>query len=302
MKKLKWITAISFAIAAVTIYSCKTQYATAPSNFTAIASPEALARGKVLIYSSCAGCHYNHGVNKFIGNPIDDVPGIAGKVFSANLTNSKTHGIPPYYTDAQLKYLLKTGIAKDGRFIPYMLRPNMADEDINAIIVFLRSNDPAITAADTTVGLTHYNFIGKIYMNMSANPLPYKPGIKLPADDIGMGKYLVDNLGCFHCHSQSLQKLNYLDIEQTNGYLAGGGKLKGANGMTIIAPNITFDKNTGIGGWTKLQFRTAIKEGETPTKKLHPPMPKLERLSDREVDAIYSYLQTVTPVYHVVKG
>jgi len=47
----------------------------------------------------------------------------------------------------------------------------MAEEDINAIIVYLRSGDPAVSAADTTVGLSHFTFIGKAYMNLHADPL-----------------------------------------------------------------------------------------------------------------------------------
>ena len=47
--------------------------------------------------------------------------------------------------------LLKTGIARDGSFKGYMLRPNMVDEDIDDIIDYLHSNDPAVAAADTTV-------------------------------------------------------------------------------------------------------------------------------------------------------
>jgi len=302
MRRYKLTLLIGMIVAAIIVDSCKTKFETAPANFKATITPEAIARGKVLVFSSCAGCHYDRSVNKLIGTPIHDVPGIVGKVYSANLTNSKTNGRPPQYSDAQLKYLLKTGINKDGRFIPYMLRPNLADEDVNAIIAYLRSNDAAVAAADTTIGLTHYNIIGKIYMGATAKPLPYNPGIKMPINDVAMGKYLVDNLGCFHCHSQSLQKLNYLAIEQSKGYLAGGIKFKDEKGNTVIASNITVDKNTGIGNFTKAQFLKAVKDGEAPNRKLHPPMPKFDRLSDKEIDAIYSYLQTVPAVYHNVHG
>jgi mono/diheme cytochrome c family protein len=287
-------------MAAIIIDSCKTTFTTAPTDFKATITTQAIERGKVLVFSSCAGCHYDRTIHKLIGTPIHDVPGIVGKVYSANLTNSRTNGRPPQYSDAQLKYLLKTGINKDGRFIPYMLRPNLADEDVNAIIAYLRSNDPAVTAADTTIGLTHYNIIGKIYMGFTAKPLPYNPGIKLPTNDVAIGKYLVDNIGCFHCHSQSLQKLNYLDIEQTKGYMAGGAKFKDDKGNTVIASNITVDKNTGIGNFNKAQFLKAVKDGEAPNHKLHPPMPKFDKLSDKEVNAIYSYLQSIPAKYHNV--
>lgn len=302
MRKYKIALIAAVIMAAIIIDSCKTTFTTAPTGFKATITPGAIERGKVLVFSSCAGCHYDRTVNKLIGTRIDNVPGIVGKVYSANLTNSRTNGLPPQYSDAQLKYLLKTGINKDGRFIPYMLRPNLADEDVNAIIAYLRSNDPAVAADDKTIGLTHYNIIGKIYMGFTAKPLPYNPGIKLPVNDVAMGKYLVDNIGCFHCHSQSLQKLNYLDIEQSKGYLAGGIKFKDDKGNTVIASNITVDKNTGIGNFSKMQFLKAVKDGEAPNRKLHPPMPKFDKLSDREIDAIYSYLQSVPAKYHNVRS
>jgi len=302
MKKHKLITAISLMAAVMIIVSCRTHFDTIKAGFVATPSPQALERGRVLVYSSCAGCHYNRAVNKFVGNRIMDVPGIAGKVYSANLTRSESHGIPPHSTDAGLKYLLKTGVAKDGRFIPYMLRPNMSDEDINAVIVFLRSDDPAITAADTTIGITHYNLFGKFYMNSHAKPLPYRPGMKTPSENesVALGRYLVDNLGCFHCHSKSVTSLNYLNPEESEGYLAGGAKLHGEQGREIIASNITPNKQTGIGNYTKEKFRKALIDGEAPNRKLRPPMPKFQKLSEREVDAIYAYLQTVPPKYHKV--
>jgi len=302
MRNYKSTAIIIIMLAVIIIISCKTRFETTKATYKAETSQQAFERGKVLAFSICAGCHYDHKVNKFIGTRIEDVPGIAGKVYAANLTNSKTHGIPPHYTDAELKYLLKTGIARDGRFLSYMLRPNMADEDINAIIVYLRSNDPAIMAADTTVGLTHFNFIGKIYMSASAKPIEYKDGIKRPSENspVALGYYLVDNLGCFHCHSKSLTAINSQYPDQTKGYLAGGLKMKGENGSEIVASNITPDKNTGIGNYTKQQFLKAIKDGEAPNRKLHPPMPKFQMLNTGEIDAIYAYLQTVPAKNHLV--
>jgi mono/diheme cytochrome c family protein len=303
MRKYIWVITLSVILSAV-IISCSTRFTTTKADYKATRSPEAFARGKELAFSICAGCHYDRTVNKFIGTQIHDVPGIAGKVYSANLTHSKSNGIVPRYTDAEIRHLLKTGVARDGRFLSYMLRPNMAEEDINAIIVYLRSDDPSVSAADTTVGLTHFTFIGKAYMNLHADPVSYKPDVKLPSqsDQVAMGYYLVDNLGCFHCHSKSLTKLNYLQPAQTKGYLAGGMKLKGKNGEEIKASNITPDKLTGIGNYTKEEFRKALKDGQAPHKELKPPMPKFQMLKEQEIDAIYAYLQTVPAKYNNVKG
>lgn len=304
MRKFHWISAISILAAAIIIGSCKTRFDTTKSNFTVSRSETALEHGRILVYSICGGCHYDPSVKKFIGTRIHEVPGIVGKVYSANLTNSKSNGIPPHYSDAELKYLLKTGIARDGRFIPYMLRPNMADEDLNNIIVYLRSDDPAIAAADTTIGLSRLTLIGKMAMNMMAKPLPYKTDIKRPpeSDSIAAGRYLVDNIGCFHCHSKSLTKLNYLDPEQSKGYMAGGMKFKTPQGNEIYASNLTPDKQTGIGIYNKLQFRKAVKDGESPHGQLHLPMPRFDKLKDSDVDVIYAYLKSIPAKDHKIQG
>lgn len=302
MKKYKLIVAINVMVIAI-IISCKTRFTTTKANYTAVKSTEAFERGKELTFSICAGCHYDRSVNKFIGTQIHDVPGIVGKVYSANLTHSQSNGITLHYSDAGIRHLLKTGIARDGRFLSYMLRPNMAEEDINAIIVYLRSDDPAVSAADTTIGLTHFTFIGKAYMNLHAKPVAYQQGIKLPAanNEVAMGYYLVDNLGCFHCHSKSLTKLDYLHPDQTPGYLAGGMKMKGEKGMNIRASNITPDQMTGIGNYTKEQFRKALFDGKAPDRELKPPMPKFTKLKTSEIDAIYAYLKTVPAQNHTIK-
>ncbi|MCC8423659.1 c-type cytochrome [Mucilaginibacter sp. UR6-11] len=304
MEKIKYVICIAAVMVAV-IISCKTRYTTTTTtSFKATSSAANFDRGKVLVFSVCAGCHYDRRINKFIGTQIHDVPGIAGKVFAANLTHSKSNGITDKYSDAEIRYLLKTGVARDGRFLAYMLRPNMADEDINAIITYLRSNDPPLRAADTTVGITHFTFVGKAYMNLTAKPVPYKPDVPMPAKNnkVAIGYYLVDNLGCFHCHSKKLTSLNYLNPDQTKGYLAGGIKFKEPNGGEVKASNITPDKNTGIGSYTEEQFSKAIKEGIAPEGgKLKAPMPKFALLKDEEVNAIYAYLQTVPPKNHKIE-
>ncbi|RWY49433.1 cytochrome c family protein [Mucilaginibacter gilvus] len=302
MRKLTWILAIIVLMGGV-IIGCKTKFPTTTNNYKAVSTSHALARGKVLAFSICAGCHYDRAINKFIGTQIHDIPGIAGKVYSANLTHSGSHGIMAKYTDAEVKYLLKTGVANDGRFLNYMLRPNMADQDIDAIIAFIRSDDASVAAADTAVGLTHLTFVGKAFMNIKAKPMPYQANVKLPAisDKVKLGYYLIDNLGCFHCHSKSLTKLNFLYPDQTKGYLAGGIKLKGKDEMDIYASNITPDKNTGIGDYTKEQFFNALQNGRAPDRVLRAPMPKFDKLTHAEIDAMYAYLQTVPPQYKVVK-
>jgi nicotinate dehydrogenase subunit B len=86
--------------------------------------------------------------------------------------------------------------------------------------------------------------------------------------------------------------------------LAGGLVLQTPFGR-LAAPNITPDDGTGIGAWTKEEFRRAVKSGMAPAgRRLYPamPYPYYARISDAEVDGLWAYLQTVAPVRHRVRA
>jgi len=300
---IKKITAI---IALITIVSCRFYFdTTKDTSFHAHTTATSLENGKNLTYTVCGGCHYNTEAKKFIGNYLNDLPPIAGKLYSANLTQSASNGIPPKYSDAELFYLLKTGISRSGKFMPYMMRPMMADNDINDIITYLRSNDEAVAADDTTVGKTHINFIGKAGIRFMDKPQPYNKEIARPDENntIAYGGYLVAIVGCYHCHSKKMSGLDYLNPEQSKGYMQGGMKLKDPQGIKIYSPNLTPDKETGIGNFTQADFTKAIREGVTPGgRKLKPPMPKFTHLTDKQVTAIYTYLKQLAPVHNKIKS
>ncbi|HEV7782917.1 MAG TPA: hypothetical protein VGO58_16690, partial [Chitinophagaceae bacterium] len=85
-------------------------------------------------------------------------------------------------------------------------------------------------------------------------------------------------------------------------YLQGGIKLKDHENKRIFAPNLTPDKETGIGNFSKMDFRKAVREGITPSgHELLPPMDKFKELTDKQVDAIYDYLESLPPVNHQVR-
>lgn len=296
------LSLLSFSL--VIIAGCRFYFDTTKDQFTSKPKNDSFGRGKNLAFNICAGCHYDPKAGKFIGRSLNDLPKIAGHLYSANLTQSKTNGIPPRYTDAELFYLLKTGISKSGKFTPYMMRPMMADEDINDIIVYLRSNDPAVAPADTTVGKTHINFIGKTGIRFATKPQSYNKGVQKPDENntVEYGRYLVAVIGCYHCHSSKVLGLNYSDPEKTKGYLQGGIKLKDPEGKRLYGPNLTPDEETGIGSFSEQDFKKAIQEGVTPSgRKLSPPMGKFKGLTDNQVHSIYTYLHSLKPIHHEVR-
>jgi mono/diheme cytochrome c family protein len=103
------------------------------------------------------------------------------------------------------------------------------------------------------------------------------------AADINAGKYQVVLGDCRGCHGKDL---------------AGGVSLATPFGK-LVAPNITPDKETGIGNYSAEDFRRAMKAGIAPGGKLlYPamPYPAYARMPDRDVDAMFAYLKTVKPV------
>ena len=111
------------------------------------------------------------------------------------------------------------------------------------------------------------------------------------ADDnatrVERGRYLATAADCAACHTGSGRKP-----------FAGGVALKTPFG-TIVSPNITPDKEAGIGAWTDDEFVSALWEGRGHNgKRLFPamPYPSFTQMSKDDVLAIRAYLKTVEPV------
>src|SRR3979490_1629953 len=83
---------------------------------------------------------------------------------------------------------------------------------------------------------------------------------------------------------------------------AGGLALQTPFG-TLVTPNITPDRETGIGSGTNDEFLAALHEGRGHNgKRLYPamPYPAYTKMSDDDVLAIRAYLVTVAPVRNQV--
>ena len=84
--------------------------------------------------------------------------------------------------------------------------------------------------------------------------------------------------------------------------LSGGTKF-GNGPDAVFAPNITPDKETGIGTWSSQQIIDAVRQGIRPDgSHIGPPMPQraYASMSDEDAEAIAIYLKSVPPVHHPV--
>ncbi|MGY2047840.1 c-type cytochrome [Methylobacterium sp. JK268] len=110
-----------------------------------------------------------------------------------------------------------------------------------------------------------------------------------PTDLVERGKYLATAGDCVACHTAPGGKP-----------FAGGYYVTFPGGIGKLAtPNITPDKETGIGSWSDDDFRRAMHEGITKNGSyLYPafPFPWYTKVSDEDVRAIKAYLFSLEPV------
>lgn len=109
------------------------------------------------------------------------------------------------------------------------------------------------------------------------------------------GTYLMESVvACGNCHTPKGPDGDIPGME-----LAGMSPFEKTPGFDANAPNITPDKETGIGKWTDEQIIASIREGKRPNGTIiGPPMPigLYRGLSDGDVKAIVAYLRQVKPV------
>lgn len=119
---------------------------------------------------------------------------------------------------------------------------------------------------------------------------------------LARGKYLVTVISCSDCHTPG----TFLGKPDLARYLGGSDVGFEVPGLGVFyGPNLTPDKDTGLGNWTKEQIATAITTGKRPDGRvLAPPMPvqSFKALGWSDAMAIAAYLKTLKPVNNKVPG
>jgi mono/diheme cytochrome c family protein len=116
------------------------------------------------------------------------------------------------------------------------------------------------------------------------------------------GKYLVNMGGCTDCHTPG----NFLGHPDMKRYLGGSDVGFAIPGLGVfVGRNLTPDKETGLGAWTRDQIVTAFTTGKRPDgRQLAPTMPweAYGKLTHADAVAIAAYLKTLPPIHHEVPG
>lgn len=225
--------------------------------------------------------------------------GFHGRFISPNIT--------PYalgdWTDGELFRAITSGVNKEGvalfPIMAYHRFGQMAEEDIHAIIVYIRTL-PSI-AKDNETSVADFPF------NLILNTLPKKATLgKIPStkDPVLYGQYLINAAGCVDCHSQVKQGKVVPETE-----FGGGLEFLQPNGSSA-SPNITFDKATGLGKWSENDFVSRFKmyadsnykaPQQAPTD-VNTPMPwtMYAGMTEEDLKAIYAYLKSLPPIQNKV--
>lgn len=277
-----------------------------PKNIKVEITPQRVERGKKLASMLCVKCHLDPKTGRLTGKYLDEVPTEFGEAYSLNITQHPTHGIGSW-TDGELVYLLRTGLKRDGQYTPpYMVKlPHMADEDINSIVAFLRSDDELVKASDVNDIPSKPSMLCKILCTVAFKPFEMpKQAIVVPdiKDKVSHGKYLVQGaLQCFQCHSADFKSNDDISPEHSVGYCGGGNPMRNHEGVVVRTANITPDKETGIGNWNDAQFLSTVKYGKRPDgQPVKFPMEPYAQLSDEETSAIFAYLQTIPAIQNKI--
>jgi mono/diheme cytochrome c family protein len=135
---------------------------------------------------------------------------------------------------------------------------------------------------------------------MAAVLVALAPAAGLAETPAERGKYLVNSIvACDNCHTP--KGPNFQPIA---GMEFAGGRVFSGPDFRAVVPNITPDKETGIGNWTDDQIINAIRNGKRPDgTTIGPPMAIrfYRTISDSDVKAIVAYLRTLKPIRNQVE-
>ena len=253
-----------------------------------------LERGRYLVetLAGCGNCHTPRGPN----GPLKDKKFAGGEIIKhedftavvANITPDPETGIGNW-TDSQIITAIREGRRPDGSLLgpamPSRSYRHLADQDVEAIVAYLRSVPPVY---NPITAKSHYD-----------QPLPTSWGppvgrVAAPPkrDKVAYGQYLAGPLArCMDCHTERRPG-------EPARFGAGGKPFYGPWGISVSA-NLTPGETSGLGGWSDAEIERAIRTGVARDgHKLFPPMPFVayQNLADDDMAALIAYLRSLPAV------
>ena len=252
-------------------------------------------RGRYLVHhvASCLNCHSERDWSRY-GGPV--VEGTEGKgaplrvlrpsLWSANIT--------PYalgaYSDGELVRAITSGVNQRGQalhpFMPYDSYAHMLEEDVNAVVAYLRTLSPIEFDTPIPDEAWPIRLIGRIL------PRPWEPPPQPDlVDSVERGRYLATIAECSFCHGSDY---------------SGGQRFRVPEGPEIVSSNLTASSSTRIGSWSRDNFIAVFQSFADETLRLTPvppgspntvmPWHTYAGMTRQDLGALYDYLRTAAPV------
>jgi mono/diheme cytochrome c family protein len=266
-----------------------------------------LPRGRyVFAAAGGCGCHtepgkaatgLNAGGRKF------DAP--FGTVYSTNITPDRQIGIGSW-TDEQIITALRLGRRPNGERIipvhPFMTFNGMAETDLRALVVYLRSLPPIVKTnlpKHITVPLFESVFLPAWLAAFASKETPPP---QAPVSGVPRGEYLVRAVShCGECHTPR----GVTQAVDNSRFLAGNPK----GPENSVVPNITPDRDTGLT-WSEEEVADYLATGNTPSgdvaggimaEAIHGTSVGYKDLTQADRLDIARYLRTLPPIRNKVR-
>jgi mono/diheme cytochrome c family protein len=267
-------------------------------------TPARMERGKYLVNSvmGCLGCHSEIDRQRPGAPPVEAKMGAGAHWADANLPwlvapniTSDTETGAGNWTDDMLARAIREGIGHDGRALspvmPYQNYRALSDEDLESVIVYIRTLPPVRNELPESQIPFPLNFLIKNVPQPVTSPVP-APDLSTP---VARGTYLTRMGSCADCHTpiEKGQPMPGLDF-------AGGFVFALPTGV-VASANITPDPS-GISYYDEALFMRAMREGKVGARQLNAAMPWwfYSRMTDEDLKSMFAYLQTLKPVKHRV--
>lgn len=229
---------------------------------------------------ACVECHGKDGSGKIA---IDAGP--VGVIVAPNLTPG---ALPASYDADGIAAAIRHGVRADGT--PLLVMPSedfahLSDEDTAALVAYIQSmprssNDPGKSALKP-LGYVLFG-LGKLPL-IPAERIDHSPRERATpavAATAEYGEYLAR--ACTGCHAHDY----------------AGQHVPGTPPEFPDSANLTPHAD-GLKDWTQQDFVRAIREGKRPDGRVlntFMPWPVMKQMSDTELAAIWTYLQTLPPL------
>ena len=264
--------------------------------------PTVIARGEYLVWgpAHCGGCHgaidrideYEKEGKRIPLSGGFELPIPPATLRMPNITSHETAGIGAM-SDGQIARSLRHGVARDGRMLfPIMPFQNLSDDDLTAIISYLRTLEPDATVREPT----EFSMLGKVLLGFvmdPAGPTQEVPKSITPAPTAEYGSYLANSVAnCNGCHTN-----RDLATGDPIGPPFAGGLALEHRGTVYNIPNIT-PKGAGskLAAYDEAGFIERIRSRKPSADGSPMPWAPFADMSDDDLKAIYAYLQTVESV------